>query len=188
MEQLLLKMDDTSDVKVIAASAYNFRIELVQKVGKDDIPALVEISQCMAERFGRQALLTKTNIQKYFNPKTLPFIARFRGEIIGYIIGVPLEYFKQESWAHFDVNIGKQNTLYTYAFVVNTKHRGKGGYGKTLKRIYINWAKKQKYTYVTGHVEQGISRRFPGATEIVKIFPDWYGLKTPFEYYRRPLS
>ena len=40
MEQLLLKMDDTSEVKVIAASAYNFRIELVKKVGKEDIPAL----------------------------------------------------------------------------------------------------------------------------------------------------
>ena len=33
MEQLLLKMDDASEVKVIAASAYNFRIELVKKVG-----------------------------------------------------------------------------------------------------------------------------------------------------------
>ena len=188
MEQLLLKMDDTSEVKVIAASAYNFRIELVIKVGKEDIPALVEISHCMADRFGRQALLTKTNIQKYFNSDTLPFIARFKGEIIGYIIGVPLEYFKQESWAHFDVNMGKQNTLYTYAFVVNSKHRGKGGYGKTLKRIYINWAKKQKYTYVTGHVEQGIAKRFPVGTEIVKVFQDWYGLKIPFEYYRRPIT
>ncbi|SVC31064.1 uncharacterized protein METZ01_LOCUS283918 [marine metagenome] len=187
MEQLLLKMDDTSEVQVIAASAYNFRIELVKKVGKEDIPALIEISPCMADRFGRQALLTKTNIQKYFNSDTLPFIARFKGEIIGYIIGVPLEYFKQESWAHFDVNMGKQNTLYTYAFVVNSKYRGKGGYGKTLKRIYINWAKKQKYSYVTGHVEQGIARHFSRATEIVKVFSDWYGLKTPFEYYRRPL-
>ena len=72
-------------------------------------------------------------------------------------------------------------------FVVNNKFRGKGGYGKTLKRIYINWSKKQKYTFVTGHVEQGISKRFSKGTEIVKVFPDWYGLKTPFEYYRRPL-
>jgi len=188
MEQLLLKMDDASEVKIIAASAYNFRIELVKKVGKDDIPALIEISHCLADQFGKQALLTKTNIPKYFNAETLPFIARFKGEIIGYIIGVPLEYFKQESWAHFDVNLGKQNTLYTYAFVVNTKFRGKGGYGKTLKRIYINWAKKQKYNYVTGHVEQGIANRFPNNTEIVKVFPDWYGLDTPFEYYRRSFS
>ena len=43
MEQLLLKMDDKSDVKVIASSAYNFRIELVKKVGKDDIPGLIEM-------------------------------------------------------------------------------------------------------------------------------------------------
>ena len=147
MEQLLLKMDDMSDVKVIAASAYHFRIELVKKVGKNDIQNLFDISHCMADRFGKQALLTKTTIPKYFNAETLPFIARFKGEIIGYIIGVPLEYFKQESWAHFDVNMGKRNTLYTYAFVLNDKYRGRGGYGKTLKRIYINWAKKQKYTY-----------------------------------------
>ena len=187
MEQLLLKMDDTSDVKVIASSAYDFRIELVTRVGKDDVPGLIEISNCMATRFGRQALLTRTNIQKYFNSETLPFIARYKREIIGYIIGVPLEYFKQESWAHFDVNMGKNNTLYTYAFVVNSKHRDKGGYGKTLKRIYINWAKKQKYTYVTGHVEQGVAKKFSSGTEIVKVFPDWYGLKIPFEYYRRPL-
>ena len=71
MEQLLLKMDDKSDVKIIAASAYNFRIELVKKVGKDDIPGLVDISHCMADRFGNQALLTRTNIPKYFvDPKT----------------------------------------------------------------------------------------------------------------------
>jgi len=188
MEQLLLKMDDESEVNVIAASAYNFRIELVKKVGKLDIPGLIEISNGMAEKFGPQALLTKTNIPKYFNAETLPFIARFKGKIIGYIIGVPLEYFKQESWSHFDVNLGKRNTLYTYAFVVNRRYRGKGGYGKTLKRIYINWAKKQKYTYVTGHVEQGIARRFSTSTKIVKVFPEWYGLKTPFEYYRRSLS
>jgi hypothetical protein len=188
MEQLLLKMDDTSDVKVLASSAYNFRIELVKKVGKDDIPYLMEISNCMAAQFGRQAQLTKSNIQKYFNNETLPFVARYKGEIIGYIIGVPLEYFKQESWAHFDVNMGKGNTLYTYAFVLNNKYRGKGGYGKTLKRIYINWAKKQNYAYVTGHVEQGIAQQFSSGTEIVKVFPDWYGLKVPFEYYRRPLN
>ena len=64
MEQLLLKMDDKSEVIVIASSVYNFRIELVKKVGKDDIPSLIEISQCMAEKFGRQALLTKSNISK----------------------------------------------------------------------------------------------------------------------------
>ena len=188
MEQLLLKMDEKSEVKVIAASAFNFRIELVKKVGKDDIPGLIDISHCMADRFGPQALLTKTNIPKYFNSETLPFLARLKGEIIGYIIGVPLEYFKQESWSHFDVNLGKKNTLYTYAFVVNSKFRGKGGYGKTLKRIYVNWAKKQKYNFITGHVEQGISKSFPGNTEIVKVFPHWYGLKTPFEYYRRTLG
>ena len=154
---------------------------------KEDIPRLIEISYSMADLFGSQALLTKSNISKYFNEDTLPFIARYKNEIIGYIIGVPLEYFKQESWSHFDINLGKRNTIYTYAFVIDNKYKGKGGYGKTLKRIYINWAKKQKYTYVTGHVEQGIANRFSKGTEIVKVFPDWYGLEVPFEYYRRQL-
>ena len=27
-----------------------------------------------------------------------------------------LEYFSQESWSHFDTNINKKNTIYTYAF------------------------------------------------------------------------
>ncbi len=89
MEQLLLKMDDKSEVQIIASSAYNFRIELVKKVGKDDIPALIEISKCMSNLFGKQALLTKTNIPTYFNPETLPFIATNKEEIICYIIGVP---------------------------------------------------------------------------------------------------
>ena len=139
MEQLLLKMDDKSDVKVIAASAYNFRIELVKKVGKDDIPGLIDISHCMADRFGSQALLTKTNIPKYFNSNTLPFLARFKGEIIGYIIGVPLEYFKQESWAHFDVNLGKKNTLYTYAFVVKNKF--------VVERYIVNYNLLRHWVY-----------------------------------------
>ena len=124
----------------------------------------------------------------YFNSETLPFLARYKGEIIGYIIGVTLEYFKQESWSHFDVNLGKKNTLYTYAFAINTKYRRKGGYGKTLKRIYINWAKKQHYTYITGHVIKGISKQFPAKTEVVKVFAELYGLKTPLEYYRRILK
>tara|TARA_B100000029_G_scaffold142542_1_gene137750 strand:+ start:7557 stop:8120 length:564 start_codon:yes stop_codon:yes gene_type:complete len=187
MEQLFLNIGQNSDIQVIASSAYNFRIELVKKVGKDDIANLIEVSSGMANIYGKQALLNKSNIPKYFNNKTLPFVARYKGEIIGYIIGVPLEYFKKDSWAHFDINLGKENTLYTYAFVMNQKFQKKGGYAKTLKKIYINWAKKQKYKYITGHVAQGIAKRFSNNTEIVKVFLNWYGLKTPFEYYRRPL-
>ena len=187
MEQLLLKMDNVSEVKVIAASAYNFRIELVKKVGKDDIPSLVEISNCLADRFGRQALLTKTNIPKYFNSDTLPFIARFKGEIIGYIIGVPLEHFNQESWCKYDTNLNKNNTIYTYAFIIKEKYRKSGGYGKTLKMIYLNWAKKRGYKYVTGHVSHGTTKNFSGKIEIIKLFSNWYGTKKAFEYYRRTI-
>ena len=187
MEQLSLGLIEKSKVKVLATSAYNFRVELVEKVGKDDFAQLIEVSEDMARIYGKQALLSKSNITKYFNDSTYPFLAREKGQIIGYIIGVPLEYFKNESWAHFDVNLGKNNTIYTYAFVVREKFRKKGGYAKTLKRIYINWIRKMGFQYVTGHVRKGISRQFSTDTEIVKVFLEWYGLNIPFEYYRRPL-
>lgn len=187
MEQLTLGIIEKSKVRVIASSAFNFRIELVEKIGKDDMPDLVEVSEEMAKIYGKQALLTKSNIKKYFNENTLPFVAREKGHIIGYIIGVPLEHFKNESWSHFDVNLGKKNTLYTYAFVLKERYRKKGGYAKTLKRIFINWARKQGYQYITGHTQQGVASHFSQKTEIVKVFPDWYGLGVPFEYYRRPL-
>ncbi|MBC8214388.1 MAG: GNAT family N-acetyltransferase [Candidatus Marinimicrobia bacterium] len=188
MEQLTLGIIEKSKVKVIASSAFNFRIELVEHIGKDDVPQLIDVSEELAKKFGKHARLTKMNIKKYFNENTLPFVARLKGQIIGYIIGVPLEHFKNESWSHFDVNMGKNNTLYTYAFVVSEKYRHKGGYAKTLKRIYINWAKKRGYEFVTGHVQQGIAAKFSQDTQIVKVFSEWYSAKTAFEYYRRPLQ
>ena len=187
MKQLSLNIGEKSEVKVIASSAYQFRIELVKKVGKDDINGLIDVSKFLANKFGQQALLSKTNIHKYFNKDTLPFVARFKGEIIGYIIGVPLEHFKQDSWSHFDVNIGKYNTLYTYAFIMNEKYRKVGGYSKTLKKIYLNWAKKNGYKFSSGHVKQGITNNFSSKIEIIKVFPNWYGTKLAFEYYRRYL-
>ena len=83
--------------------------------------------------------------------------------------------------------MGKENTLYTYSFVIKEKYQSRGGYAKTLKKIYLNWAKKKKYKYISGHVKQGIAKKFSKETQIVKIFPEWYGQKVPYEYYRRPL-
>jgi len=188
MEQLILNITEESETKLIASSAFNFRIELVINIGKDDFENIFTISQDLANIFGNNFLLDENNIYKYFNNDTLPFLARYKGEIIGYIIGVPIENFKNEAWARFDSNIGKNNTLYTYAFIMNKKYRKIGGYSKTLKRIYINWAKKQQYSFITGHVKQGLSKQFRAKTEIIKIFKNWYNSNLPFEYYRRYLK
>ena len=187
MNQLSLNITEESDIQVIASSAYNFRIELIKSIGKKDINEILNMEDSLSESFGLNSVFTEYNINKYFNEKTLPFLARYKNEIVGFIIGVPLENFEQESWAKYDVNLGKNNTIYTYAFFIKEKFRRKSGYSKTLKRIYINWSKKRHYKYVSGHVKQGITKNFPSNTEIVKIFPIWYGLNTPFEYYRRPL-
>ena len=148
---------------------------------------IISIFKDLDQIFDNNLLLTKKNIFKYFNSKTYPFVARYKGKIIGYIVGVPLEYFEQESWCRFDNNLFEKNTIYTYAFVVGKKYRKIGGYSKTLKKIYLNWLKKKGYKYNTGHVSLGTAKKFSPNTEIVKIFPNWYGAKTPFEYYRRPL-
>ena len=187
MEQLKLNIIDTSEVKIIASAAYNFRIELIINLGKDDLEDIFMISDDLAQIFDNSFLLNEKNISKYFNKNTLPFVARYKGQIIGYIIGIPIEFFKEEAWARHDRNMGKNNTIYTYAFIMKEKYRNVGGYAKTLKRIYLNWAKKNGFKYVTGHVKQGITQKFKGNIEIIKIFPKWYGSNLPFEFYRRNL-
>ena len=115
--------ENSSKTKIIASTNV-FQIEKVEKVGREDYPQLIEISLHLAKEYGRQAVLTKDTIQKYFNTeKSLPFIARYQDEIIGYIIGIPLEELRQESWAVNDENFGKYNTLYTYAFVIMEKYK-----------------------------------------------------------------
>ena len=186
MEQLTLNITEESDVRIIASSAFNFRIELVLQIGKNDLSDILNISKDLAEIFGNNFLLDEKNIHKYFNTTTLPFFARYKGELIGYIIGAPIEKFESESWARYDTNLGKNNTLYTYAYIMKKKYRKVGGYSKTLKRVYINWAKKQDYKFVSGHVKQGLSKKFRN-TEIIKIFNNWYQSNSSFEYYRRTL-
>ena len=186
MEQLTLNITQESEVKIIASSAFNFRVELVLQIGQDDLNDIFDISKDLAEVFDNNFLLNENNIHKYFNSKTLPFFARYKGKVIGYIIGVPIENFKSESWARYDTNLGKNNTLYTYAYIMKKKYRKVGGYSKTLKRIYINWVKKQDYKFISGHVKQGLSKKFK-KTEIIKIFNNWYKSNSSFEYYRREL-
>ena len=177
--------ENSSKTKIIASTNV-FQIEKVEKVGREDYPQLIEISLHLAKEYGRQAVLTKDTIQKYFNTeKSLPFIARYQNEIIGYIIGIPLEELRQESWAVNDENFGKYNTLYTYAFVIMEKYKS-NGYARMLKRVYLSWAQKRSnIKYVTGHVVTGTSNITDKNMTIISRIDDWQGTKKSFEYYRR---
>ena len=100
MEQLKLTVKLASKSRIIASSG-PFQIELMEHVGEEDHPQLIEISRHLSKEFGQAAVLTRTTIQKYFNKQgSLPFIARYRGDIIGYIIGVPLEELSTLSLIH----------------------------------------------------------------------------------------
>ena len=179
------KPEKSSKTKIIASTNV-FQIEKVEKVGREDYPQLIEISLHLAKEYGRQAVLTKDTIQKYFNTeKSLPFIARYQDEIIGYIIGIPLEELRQESWAVNDENFGKYNTLYTYAFVIMEKYKS-NGYARMLKRVYLSWSQKRSnIKYVTGHVVTGTSNVADKNMTIISRIDDWQGTKKSFEYYRR---
>lgn len=188
MEQLSFDIEQQSQSRVIATSG-DFQIELLQHVGERDYPALIDISRHLAKEYGEKAILTKSTIHKYFNKRgSLPFIARYKGEIIGYIIGVPLEELSKETWARMDENFGKHNTLYTMAFVIKAQYKA-NGYAKMLKRVYLNWAKKKdNIRYVSGHVKLGVSARFTGEITITNRFDNWQGTGKTFEYYRRDLN
>ena len=176
-------------VSKVLASSGSFKIELIDKIGTMDNPTLIEISQSLAIEYGQRSVLTEKTIDIYFNRDgSLPLIARFQDDIIGYIIGLPLESLSQEPWARLDENYGKFNTVYTYAFVIKNKYKG-NGYAKILKKVYLNWAKKRDgIRFVTGHVTLGISSRFTGEIKIVDRIENWQGTGKTFEYYRRDLD
>ena len=188
MEELDFRPQSESQSNVIAVSG-PFQIELMTRVGSNDYSPLIQISESLIKEYGPSAKLTPNTIQTYFNREgSLPFIARFQGEIIGYIIGVPLELLSQEPWARIDINFGKYNTLYTYAFVVQNKYKG-NGYAKMLKRVYLNWTKKQEsILFITGHVKEGVSSKFTGDIRIIDRIDNWQGTGTTFEYYRRTID
>ena len=178
----------TNSVTQVIASSGSFQIELVEHAGSNDNETLIEVSESLAKEYGPAARLTENTIQKYFNRRgTLPFIARNQGDIVGYMIGVPLEMLSREPWARLDANFNKGNTIYTYAFVVDKYSKGTGC-AKILKRVFLNQTKKQEnILYVTGHVRKGITARFKGDIDIVDRIDNWQGTGKVFEYYRRKL-
>ena len=183
-----IKQEPNSITKIIARSG-SFQIELMNYVGTNDYASLIKISESLVEKYGENAKLTPNTIQTYFNREdSIPFVARLQNEIIGYIIGIPLELLDREPWARLDINFGEKNTIYTYAFVIQIPFKG-NGYAKMLKKVYLNWVKKQEnIVYMTGHVMQGISSKFKGEIKIIDLINNWQGTGKVFEYYRREID
>ncbi len=185
MKELNFDSESQSKSEIIASSG-PFQIERIIQVGNNDFESLILISESLVNEFGPKARLTAKTIELYFNRSgSLPFIARYQKEIIGYIIGLPLEILSTEPWARLDTNFQKQNTIYTYAFVIMNQFKG-NGYAKMLKRVYLNWAKKQDgVLYITGHVLEGVASKFKGNIKILERVNNWQGTGKTFEYYRR---
>ena len=183
------KKQKPESVTQVIASGGTFQVELLKYAGANDNERLIKVSESLSKEYGPVALLTENTIQTYFNRKgTLAFIARNQGDIVGYMIGVPLEMLSREPWARLDENFNKGNTIYTYAFVVENDSKGTGC-AKILKRVFLNQTKKQEnILFVTGHVKEGISSRFKGNIDIIDRIDNWQGTGKIFEYYRRNLD
>ena len=179
------KTTSIDETQIIASSNNTFNIELVEKLGNDSIIEIIKISEDLNKICGPNSLIDENNIHKYFNNKTLPFIARYKNRIIGFIIGIPLENFNNQAWVQCDNNLNKKNTLYTCAFIFKKEFRKRNGFAKTLKKIYTNWAKKRGFKYITGHINNKITLN--GDVEIIKEFPKWFDSKEPFVYYRKKI-
>ena len=188
MEDNYFRQNPISVTEIIAKSG-PFQIELMKYVGTNDYAKLIDISESLVVEYGKVAKLTPNTIQTYFNREgALPFIARHQNQIIGYIIGIPLEILSREPWARLDIHFGQCNTIYTYAFVIEKEFKA-NGYAKMLKKVYLNWIKKQDHIiYMTGHVKQGISNRFKGNIIIIDTVKNWQGTGKEFEYYRREVD
>ncbi len=180
------KIPSRSEVALIAATL-NFQIKLIHALSAKDADQIIRISQGLIKPFGAATAFTKKTVWKYFNhPHTLPFVGVLRDEIIGFLVGVPLENFSDEQWAALDPTLGDHETIYTYAFIFDEKHQGQG-YAKMLKKVYLNWLKKRGYLYVSGHVREGISSQFSLHTRVLQKYPNWHDTGKVFEYYQRPL-
>ena len=56
--------DRQSKTKIIASTNV-FQIEKIEEIGKSDYPKLIEISLHLAKEYGKQAVFTKSSIEKY---------------------------------------------------------------------------------------------------------------------------
>ena len=180
-------MNPNSTTKEIAKSGV-FKIVEMLNVGENDVDALIDVSMVLTKKYGDKSILTKSTIEKYFNRSgSISFIAIYQHEIIGYIIGIPIEKLSREPWARKDVNFGKSNTLYTYAFVIKETFFG-NGYARILKKVFLsNVAKRKNLNFVTGHVISGRTAKFKGNISLIENVHNWQGTGLTFEYYRRIL-
>ena len=188
MKEVVNNPEKQSITRVIASGG-PFQVELIEFIGEKEHKSLIKISKSLIKEYGKASKLTDTTINTYFNKVgSLPFIARHQGQIIGYIIGVPLENLSMEPWARLDANFGENNTIYTYAFVINSKYK-KNGYAKMLKKVFLNSVKKKdNILYITGHVRKGITKKFKGNIKIIDEIENWQRTGKIFEYYRRELD
>lgn len=112
-------------------------------------------------------------------------IATVGGRIIGLICGAPLETFPDIPGVKQDPHYGIGDTFYILSHSVAKDYQGRG-IGRTLMRALLSRIKMKGIRYAAAHVRQGFAAKWNALS--LRIFRDWYGSGTTFEYYRRELT
>jgi hypothetical protein len=79
------------------------------------------------------------------------------GEIMGYVKGGPLEYYRLRSGTH-DENIGKYNTAYMEWISIKPGFWGENG-GHILRIEFLREARRRGYLYVSSYVHRNVVQK-----------------------------
>ena len=81
--------ENHSKSKVIAESTNNLKIELVISLGLNDKKEIIKLAQELDHSFDADAIITNSNINKYFNKNTFPYSKKInfnslrKGKVVG---------------------------------------------------------------------------------------------------------
>jgi hypothetical protein len=105
------------------------------------------------------------------------------GEIMGYVKGGPLEYYRLRSGTH-DENIGKYNTAYMEWISIKPGFWGENG-GHILRIEFLREARRRGYLYVSSYVHRNVVQKRIENGEKIDIVQKYDPDK--LDYYRGDL-
>ena len=111
-------------------------------------------------------ILNLANLDKYIDyPNTIPVIYRRSDEILGIIIGVPVEKYDEDE-TFPDPAIGARNTVYTVVIQISEKE----DILATLEKEYTDYLKRHRITMESRHIPMDCLK---GKFDVLKVFDDW---------------
>lgn len=130
----------------------------VQPIASDDWPRLghqiMAIEEACFEPARRDT--PEQMAAMLVEPGAIASIATENDQILGYCLGVPLEFFHSLPWVAEDPEFRRRTTLYAGGLAISPSHRGQG-IDLALKTDQVNRARDAGYHYITGRYRVGLA-------------------------------